>query len=735
MMTTQPPHNTIEAIVTEAGSVFETAQNIPGLLESSSQYRSFLEKITDIILSDKLRIAVVGVIKSGKSTFVNAFLGKELVKRGAGVVTSITTRIQKGKKNQALLYLRSWDEINAELRKSLLPGPDDVKKDSPKDFDIRRKKDRERLGAVYQKLIQALSSTHEAGHPEIFSIRHALQGFDAVKNLVEPDETVICFESQEFEKYKEYTSDPDKAFYIKDVCLSVPVKRLDSHMELADCQGADSTDPSQRLRILAYLESSNLMIYCISSRTGVRESDLIFLKQIKNMGLLGNIVFINNCDLTEHESLEDLLKIEADIRKDLCLLGIEPELYSFSLLYSHFANMQSKISKKDKFRFESWQKEKEMIQYCDLKSHEFDLQLKDKIDKNRHNLLISNPMKRILCFLGELKLRIHIFLDLLSSEAVKEEKARKAVSVFYQNAYRLETLVTDSLENAVQGLKKEIDTHVHQMFAQDKDAVLSDIREYLSLLSTETESVVPHGREAGFNEALFLIFKELQRRVDLYVLEAVNPLLKKFITLQEERILSFFQSLSESYHLNLLPVDHYFDPKDLFLLENHGMMGFDEADMDEIKKILGIQLPTELFGVQYTSKMKTRIMAGFGLKTLLSHFLSSLFNKQTEFSFVPVLKKATQKIKTGNREIFKKQFEKYGADLKIHYFLPLIDAAARDFKEKTNERLKQYQALNTKMEQSFSLKQSEKEDQKALVLSLKQRIEKLMDSIGYFAEG
>lgn len=728
MTTIQSPHHTIEKILAEAGSIFETVQSIPGLLEPSSQYQTFIEKISDAMVSDKLKIAVVGVIKSGKSTFVNAFLGKEFVKRGAGVVTSITTRIQKGKKNQALIRLKSWDEINAALRKFLLSAPDEViKEQSSRDFDIRRTNDRKWLEKRYQALIRSLPPDHGAAASEIFTIRHALQGFDALKDLVKSDETVVCFESREFDRYKDYTSDPDKAFYIKDVCLFVTAKDLDPHIEIADCQGADSTDPSQLSRILAYLEFSNLMVYCVSSRTGLREADMVFLKRIKHLGLLENIFFINNCDLTEHETLEDVLKIERNIRQDLCLLGIEPELYSFSLLLNHFSNIPSKISKKDKLRLESWQKEKKTAQYCDLKSHEFKLRFKDRID-GRHDLLIFNPMKRLSVFLNDLTLRTHIFLDLLSSESVKEERAKQAISNFHQNAHRLETLVHDSLENAVQGLQKEIHTHVHQMFFQDKDDVLKDIQEYLSLLSFEIESFKDPGGETGFNGILFLIFKEFQRRVDLYVLEAVMPVLKNFINQEEERIKSFFQSLFESYRVHLLPVDEYSGLKAGFLSEDTKPAGFYAPDLAEIKKILGVQLPAGPFEAQYTSKIKTRVMAGFGLKTL-SQFFFSLLDKRSTVSFTPALKKAARNIKTENQKIFKKQFEQFGTDLNSHYFFPLIDATTRDFKEKTKERFKQYAVLNAKTEQFFALKQSEKEEWKIRVLSLQQRIERLMELI------
>ncbi len=730
MMPIHISKTSIEKIVTKAADVFKTAEGIPGLLEPSSfGHRIFFEKIPQHIQSDKLKIAVVGVIKSGKSTFVNSIVGKEIVKRGAGVVTSITTRIQKGKKNQAHLYLRSWDDVNAGLRKLMLQGPENIfGKGFPQDFDIRRKNDREILEKAYQEILKALPPDKETFHSEILSIRHALQGFDALKKLVQADETAICFQSQEFEKHKEYTSDPDKAFYIKDVCLSVPAKSLDSYVEIADCQGADSTDPAHLSRILAYLEFSNLMIYCISSRIGLRESDFVFLKRIKSLGLLDNVVFINNCDMTEHDTLEDLLKVEADIREDLSMLEIQPELYSFSFLYNHFSNIKSKISKKDLLRLESWQKEKKMVHYCDLKTSEFNLYFKNMIEKNRHGLLVSNYIKRLLILLNDLSLRIQISLDLLSSDKEREKIAKETVSDFYRNASRIENIVSDSLDKAVQGLKKEIDIHIHEIFFQDKESVLSDIQEYIQLLSIEEDLYEFHGKAAGINEALFFIFKEFHRRVDLYVLETVNPIMKKFIHTQEERIKSFFQSLFESYDVNLLPSVYYPDYKDMLLKENQNKIEFDATNMDEIKKILGIQLPPKVFEAQYSSKIKTRVMTDFGLKAL-SQFLSSFFDKPTRFSFALALKKAANKIKIENRKIFKRQFEQYGIELKTQYFSPLITSVSREFKEKTRERFNQYQDLNIKIDHFFSFKASEKEDQKAALLSLKQTIEGVVHSI------
>ncbi|MBT4874176.1 MAG: dynamin family protein, partial [Desulfobacula sp.] len=215
--------NSIEKIVKDALSIFQLVEDVPQLWDRSfSAYKTNCQMIPEYIREDLLKIAVVGVIKSGKSTFINSLVGKELVKRGAGVITSITTRIRKGRKNQATLYLKSWDEINSQLKNALLLFPDDGSDNKiMKDFDIRRKRDRDYLRKIYKILIRDFFDTKVEIRPETLLIKYALKGFDTCKDLVQADESVICFNSKEFDRHKAYTSDPNIAFYIKDACLDV----------------------------------------------------------------------------------------------------------------------------------------------------------------------------------------------------------------------------------------------------------------------------------------------------------------------------------------------------------------------------------------------------------------------------------------------------------------------------------------------------------------------------------
>ncbi len=135
-------------------------------------------------------------------------------------------------------------------------------------------------------MVQDFPVTDQGVRPEILVIRNALLGYDFCRNHVGPDRKQLIFEGRNFEDHKLFTGDASNAFYVEDACLELFGKLLDPRIELADCQGADSTDPGQMNRVAAYLQQANLIVYCISSRIGLRRSDMRFLRIIQGMGLL-----------------------------------------------------------------------------------------------------------------------------------------------------------------------------------------------------------------------------------------------------------------------------------------------------------------------------------------------------------------------------------------------------------------------------------------------------------------
>lgn len=732
------PLKTIEPIVSEFLSLLEMMEQIPGMGDNDlAGYQKTCLKIPDHIQSGLIRIAVVGVIKSGKSTFINSLMGKELVKRGAGVVTSITTRIRKGKKNKASLRIKSWDEINLAVKKALDMFPVDRFPNGDQDlgilgnFDLRREKDRAFLEKVYESLVKEFPVTREGIRPETLLIRNALEGYEACRDMVGADEAKLTFSAKSFEQYKAFTSDPARAFYVKDVCLDVFGKAMGPNVEIADCQGADSTDPAQLAQIVKYIESVNLIVYCISSRTGLRQSDMGFLKTIKRLGLLENILFVNNCDFSEHENLEDLKRIESKIRQELGFLAPDPRVYSFSALYNLFQALGPRMSPRNAKRFELWQEDKPMIQYCTDGSAAFHGMLDQILGKNYHGLVLSNHVERLRIMAQALNQKARIFDELFYVDLEGQEKTRKKLKEIQENASRLRSIVDNSVQGAVEGLKTEIESNLTQAFARDSLHISSRVQAFIRQTSMEVEPYRQRIKESGFQEILYLMFQDFKRKLDMFVIEEIVPELKKFIESQESRIFNYFQSLLDSFQIDFLTLGNFGEENGPFFSQEQLKKGSRSAkavDIQAIKKIMGLKLPETIFTPKYTRRMQANALTGLGFQALVQLF-SSFVDKKIPFSFTPGFNRAAAKIKKECLISLQHQVNGYHAGLSTLYFTPLIQAVTRDFKEKIHQRFAWYASLNQDMEQVFALNQREKQIQQEKMQKIKEKISQIVTAL------
>ncbi len=724
----------ITTIVDDTVSVIDLLESIPHSNDGGlADYKTLCRKIPEHIRSGILRIAVVGVIKSGKSTYINAMTQKELVKRGAGVVTSITTRIRKGKKNRARIHLKSWDDVNHLIEKTLAMFPDERPE---KSFDIRRKNDRTYLQTVYDKLKRQFPVTREGIRPETILIRNALEGYDACKNVIQADEQEICFESKSFEKHKDYTADPARAFYVKDVCLEVFGKTIDPNIEIADCQGADSTDPAQLAQIISYIESANLIVYCISSRTGLRQSDISFLKIIKRLGLLENILFVNNCDLTEHENLADLKQIREKIHQDLLLLIQEPRLFSFSALHNLFDSMGSRLSKRNAKQLSLWQDDRKMKDFCIRETERFFSTYFRLLEKNQFDLLHANHLERLKIVSRALEQKTDIISGLLTTDMAGQEKARAQLTGIEENAHRLRVIVDNSVQGAVSGLTHEIETNLKKAFLKDNININRQVTQFINGAQIDVEPYRSDVKETGFKQILYLMFQDFKRQLDIFALEQIVPELKQLICTQEKRIEDYFQSLLDSYQIDFFAMGSQIgeDARDysIQLLEKDPG-SIKAVDIKAIKKILGLRLPEQVFTARFTKKMRANALTDFGLHSIIL-FISALVDKHIRFSFTPGLNKASAKIKKESLGLIRQQIKGYHLTLRQDYFTPLIQAVTRDFKEKIFQRFTLYESLNKDMEQLFELRQDEKNTHQKKIKVAKAKLSIIIKNLDEFSK-
>jgi GTPase SAR1 family protein len=265
-----------EDLLRAAGHMAElltAARSIPGL---SGTIRNDWEKtchhISLPISRDRVRVAVVGSIKSGKSTFINAFLKGDYLKRGAGVVTSIVTRVRKGTELKATLYFKSWEEIHADLEHAMVLLPAMPAASEAASFDLRSAACRSALQAALAALGPDRLISNGTRNESSVLMASYLKGFESVRDIISTETVVRHYEGEEFGLHRDFVGNDSLAVYLKDIEIEINADVLDGNLEVADCQGSDSPNPLHLAMIQDYLLLTHLIIYAVGPVCGGRTS-------------------------------------------------------------------------------------------------------------------------------------------------------------------------------------------------------------------------------------------------------------------------------------------------------------------------------------------------------------------------------------------------------------------------------------------------------------------------------
>lgn len=671
-------------------ALFEEMKTIPGMYDHQAAFQQGIcTRVPGQISSGLIRIAVVGAIKSGKSTCVNALVGAEILKRGAGVITAMVTRIRPGTTLVARVFLKSWDEINQSLRRSLVLFPGHlvpVEGVTAESFDLRRKKDRRFLRAVSAQFGGGQGLTLRGLQPEFVSIRQALEGYDRVRHLVQADPVTLTFDGEDFNGHHLFTGDGAAAFFADDVLLEVPGVALAPGVELADCQGSDSTDPCHLAQIQDYLVSANMIIYVISSRMGLREADVVFLHMIQEMGLMDNMLFVLNVDLGEHGCLEDLKTLESRVKNELSCVHLHPVVHTLSCLYTLYGALGNTLLPVDMDRMRLWEQVPGLIAHTQGEEKRFLAHLKQKIEQDRFSLMVENHIQRMgvsCAFAGR---RIQLFFDLLSRDQERADHAVRELKRMKAQGESLRGMVRKTTLAAAETLETEIRTRIHRFFHPRKGDPGRGIRAFIQTHPMDTGNRDDLLAASGFNQALYSMFQGFRTALDYYMTRRFNPRVTAFIREQEKYMASHFMVLYDTCHM---------DTRTLLAGLTAGEEGAGDGDVvtllpkktispvdiSAVKGILGLEPPRARLATAYSARIRMDAMAGLGLHSLVA-IVSRLLQKPFASPFATAFANGERRIRKESLRCMELHLKICREALEKGYFLKLIHAVSRDFQEK-----------------------------------------------------
>ena len=662
---------------------------------SFADWENICRTIENQLAGEFLRVAVIGTIKSGKSTLINSLFSGDHLKRGAGVVTSMVTRARRGDQLKATLYFKSWDQVNADIRRSLVLFPSLEWRTRKEPFDIRRQSDREELAQALGSLEAKQLLSNDTRNLNSLYLSSYLTGYDRVEKFLSSDNLTREFTGADFAAHRDFSGNEVLAFYLKDICIEIDSGDIDPTIEIADCQGSDSPNPLHMAMIQDYLLQANLLIYVISSRTGIRQADINFMNMIKKMGIIDHMIFVVNCDLSEHESRDDLLRLVGKVTDDLAIIKKAPDVYAYSALFSLFAANADTLTPRDGQRLAQWQAEEKIVTFVKEQEKAFHDNLQKIVTSRRYSLLFQNHFERLRMIVSGLIQWVRVNQDLLAGSAAEAAKMLKKIKSQQKKTDRVKSMVKSTLDGAVQQMKRDIRMDVDRFFDHRSGDVVPALVEFVKGYNLSFAQYQDRIAAEGFSNTLYLVFQDLKLAIDTHMAEHINPQIFNFVKNEELKIREYFETITAPYEVMV---------NDALLEYNDAMarMGLGEAsengksvaeiDMKSVKQEKHLEFPTASATMNYSAAIKAEAILRLGVYNVIRQF-RRLVRRPADDSTAnnaAALNDAVKRMKKETRESLVFHFKNYRENLKFQYIFRLVDAVSESICDAMMARFHDY---------------------------------------------
>ena len=664
---------------------------------------------------ETIRVAVVGPIKSGKSSFANAILGGDYLKRGAGVVTSFVTRVHCGQVLKAELQFKTWNEINEDIEHALVLFPTMDWHTQDDGFDIRRQDQRQALRRALEALNPEQLLSRDARNANSVLLSSYLKGYDRVRDIISSSPETICYTADQFAEHRDFAGDDALAVYLRDIRLEICSPHLNRHVELADCQGSDSPNPLHLAMIQDYLLQTHLLVYVISSRTGLRRADIRFLSIIKKMGIIDNMLFILNADFSEHDSLEDLQQLKRKVVDELALMRPDPEIYTVSALLNLFRANPDQLSDKDRQRLEQWEKDDDLRDYSDQETARFLAALKDKLVNESMGLLLRNHVERLLVMTADMNSMVGVKRELLLAD---ESKAAEIVARMKRNQDqmgRIRSVIKSTLEGSIQKIRKELRSDVDRFFDPGAADLMKALLDFIRAYSVPSwQEHLEAMATAGFPNTLYHVYQEFKQALDGFIAESVNPEIFHFVREREQRIVEYMHDVAGPYGAMVQDAvsDFQGTAQSLGIAPPVGSAGHRSTfpGLDTIRQASNLKLPSASASMRYSAKVKTEAIMRLGAYKILRGFRKLIRKpvadgRQEE---IHALKDGVERLKKETERSILFHFKDYRENIKFRYIFPMVESAANQVSDVLLDRFQTYEDNLTQMAELIDANQADK---------------------------
>lgn len=697
---------------------------------SASRWREHLLQVKSSLEDSLLRMAVVGSVKSGKSTLINALAGKDLLKRGAGIITAFITRILTNGEVGGWVELKSWSQIADEMNHAIRMLPISQEELSEGDLvDVRSSEDRQRLKKWLVKTQREWQQTSGGQlDPNFILLNAYLEGYKRLCKNVGDSVNRLIFDRDSLSQHQNYVGQEGQAVYIRDMELHYPVPWLGDKIEVADCQGSDSPNPLHLALLQQYLLKCHFILYVISSRTGLREADFKLLDFIKTLRMFPQTLFIVNADLDVHSQAEDLEELTERVRTELSWIVPNPRLYSFSALYHLIEALEGAAPERDQRRLAMWREDRALIARTEAGYARFRDEVAQRISGQRTRVLLGSGLSRLTMVAGGINdtTRVHKrFMDHNLGSLKQSSKHLKSKQKALQS-----TLGT--LENAMAGLReslrREMDNAVGSYFDLTYGPVIKETLDVVEHYPVDSQYQKDLSDYRQLLRQLHRFYLEFRQSLSRYLIEKVNLRVIEFAKEQEEFLQDRLRHSSRAFwSLFTTALEDYRKELNKYNIELRVMGAAQEGGWSSMEKTTP---PSFSAFVDNQVVGRGTLLMKFGLGRL-TRFLNQLKGKigrrktpaEGESQQNQSFQEAVSLVKAETKSELIYNFRDYRQNFKYGYLYKILD-------EGTGQLLEEFKSRAEMAQLDFAnlLKQSEVEGEE------RRRMLEALDRVGQMSE-
>lgn len=280
----------------------------------------------------------LGTIKSGKSTFLSALVGGDILPRGSGVKTFNLSRLFHSGTPSASIAFKSKNQLAAMLAFDfrMLGVAIDVPED-PYDPAMITKiaqqyEDFERMAQDDGRLDYLLERNDEQRFLSmaLARVRLLITCLKQLQSEIDPSTLAVIrtrqkltFEGDRFDDYRCWAASSAYAVIIQDLSIGTPFpSALPADIALVDCQGSDSLNPLDFAAVDAALHRADRIVYVVNSRLGLRLADKELLLHIQRAGLSPKAALIYNIEAFEPLAAADFVQMKQKLSADLAAMKL-----------------------------------------------------------------------------------------------------------------------------------------------------------------------------------------------------------------------------------------------------------------------------------------------------------------------------------------------------------------------------------------------------------------------------